>query len=126
MFTSEPPKEHLKPLIGNASYIHIHAYRYACVITSQSHIRIQLLYTSNTTATTTTAARICRTAHPNLICTPHLGASTDEAQVNVARDVAVQMCDVFDQKDYIGMYKCICTHTYMYIYLSYSYTHTYV
>ena len=27
----------------------------------------------------------------------------DEAQVNVARDIAVQMCDVFDQKDYIGV-----------------------
>ncbi len=36
VFTSEPPKEHLKPLI----------------------------------------------AHPNLVCTPHLGASTDEAQVS--------------------------------------------
>ena len=41
--------------------------------------------------------------HPNLVCTPHLGASTDEAQVNVARDIAVQMCDVFDQKDYVGI-----------------------
>lgn len=29
--------------------------------------------------------------HPNLICTPHLGASTDEAQVNVAVDVAEQV-----------------------------------
>ena len=41
--------------------------------------------------------------HPNLVCTPHLGASTDEAQVNVARDIAVQMCDVFDQKEYVGI-----------------------
>ena len=57
VFTSEPPKEHLKPLIS----------------------------------------------HPNLVCTPHLGASTDEAQVNVARDIANQMCDVFDQKDFLGV-----------------------
>ena len=57
VFTSEPPKEHLKPLI----------------------------------------------AHPNLVCTPHLGASTEEAQINVARDIATQMCDVFDQKDYFGV-----------------------
>eukprot|EP00596_Hydrurales_sp_CCMP1899_P002228 CAMPEP_0119039938 /NCGR_PEP_ID=MMETSP1177-20130426/9717_1 /TAXON_ID=2985 /ORGANISM="Ochromonas sp, Strain CCMP1899" /LENGTH=514 /DNA_ID=CAMNT_0007004491 /DNA_START=290 /DNA_END=1834 /DNA_ORIENTATION=- len=57
VFTSEPPKEHLRTLI----------------------------------------------AHPNLVCTPHLGASTDEAQVNVARDIAVQMCDVFDAKDYVGI-----------------------
>eukprot|EP01038_Epipyxis_sp_PR26KG_P013374 gene13374-17934_t len=57
VFTSEPPKEHLKPLI----------------------------------------------AHPNLVCTPHLGASTEEAQVNVAKDIAIQMCDVFDQKDFVGV-----------------------
>ncbi len=31
--------------------------------------------------------------HPKLICTPHLGASTDEAQVNVAIQVAEQMAD---------------------------------
>lgn len=36
--------------------------------------------------------------HPNLICTPHLGASTDEAQLNVAKDVAVQMSDAFDEQ----------------------------
>lgn len=27
----------------------------------------------------------------------------DEAQVNVARDIAVQMCDVFDQRDFLGV-----------------------
>jgi len=32
-------------------------------------------------------------AHPNVICTPHLGASTAEAQENVARQVAEQMSD---------------------------------
>ncbi|MBI1326628.1 MAG: phosphoglycerate dehydrogenase [Alphaproteobacteria bacterium] len=31
--------------------------------------------------------------HPNIICTPHLGASTGEAQVNVAIQVAEQMSD---------------------------------
>lgn len=31
--------------------------------------------------------------HENVICTPHLGASTDEAQVNVALQVAEQMAD---------------------------------
>ena len=29
--------------------------------------------------------------HPNVICTPHLGASTDEAQINVAIAIAEQM-----------------------------------
>jgi D-3-phosphoglycerate dehydrogenase len=42
-------------------------------------------------------------AHPNLVCTPHLGASTEEAQINVARDIATQMCDVFDQCDFVGV-----------------------
>ncbi len=31
--------------------------------------------------------------HPNLVCTPHLGASTTEAQVNVAIQVAEQMSE---------------------------------
>ncbi len=31
--------------------------------------------------------------HPNVVCTPHLGASTAEAQENVALQVAEQMCD---------------------------------
>jgi D-3-phosphoglycerate dehydrogenase len=31
--------------------------------------------------------------HPNVVCTPHLGASTDEAQENVALQVAEQMSD---------------------------------
>ena len=31
---------------------------------------------------------------PNLICTPHLGASTNEAQVNVAIQIAEQMSDL--------------------------------
>lgn len=33
---------------------------------------------------------------PNVICTPHLGASTQEAQTNVAVDVAEQIVDVFN------------------------------
>eukprot|EP00752_Nemacystus_decipiens_P004428 g4041.t2 len=41
--------------------------------------------------------------HPRLVCTPHLGASTEEAQVNVARDVAVQMCDTLEGKAYTGV-----------------------
>ncbi|CAM9140053.1 unnamed protein product [Chrysoparadoxa australica] len=42
-------------------------------------------------------------AHPRLVCTPHLGASTEEAQVNVARDVAKQMCNTLAGKDYVGV-----------------------
>ena len=41
--------------------------------------------------------------HPKVVCTPHLGASTEEAQINVARDVARQMCDVFDKSSYTGV-----------------------
>jgi D-3-phosphoglycerate dehydrogenase len=71
VFSSEPPKQHLKPLLS----------------------------------------------HPRLVCTPHLGASTDEAQVNVARDIAIQMCDVFDQKDFLGVvnvsYLSSSTQSYM-------------
>jgi D-3-phosphoglycerate dehydrogenase len=31
--------------------------------------------------------------HPNVVCTPHLGAATTEAQENVALQIAEQMCD---------------------------------
>ncbi len=41
--------------------------------------------------------------HPNVICTPHLGASTTEAQVNVARDIAVQMVDALENKAFVGV-----------------------
>ncbi len=34
----------------------------------------------------------------NVICTPHLGALTDEAQQNVAEQVARQVCEVLDDK----------------------------
>lgn len=34
-------------------------------------------------------------AHPHVVCSPHLGASTDEAQVNVAIEVAEQVVDYF-------------------------------
>ena len=33
---------------------------------------------------------------PNVVVTPHLGASTEEAQSNVAREVAEQLIDVFE------------------------------
>ncbi len=33
--------------------------------------------------------------HPKVVCTPHLGASTDEAQVNVAIEVAEQIVNYF-------------------------------
>jgi D-3-phosphoglycerate dehydrogenase len=42
-------------------------------------------------------------AHPKVVCTPHLGASTDEAQINVARDVALQMCATLEGREYVGV-----------------------
>ena len=41
-------------------------------------------------------------AHPAVICTPHLGASTNEAQLNVAHDIAVQMADALENKSFVG------------------------
>ncbi|MGD8428742.1 MAG: phosphoglycerate dehydrogenase [Balneolaceae bacterium] len=40
--------------------------------------------------------------HPNIICTPHLGASTEEAQEKVAEQVAHQMADALEQKSFKG------------------------
>ncbi|MEP1151438.1 MAG: phosphoglycerate dehydrogenase [Balneola sp.] len=40
--------------------------------------------------------------HPGIICTPHLGASTEEAQEKVAEQVAAQMSDALENKNYKG------------------------
>ena len=42
-------------------------------------------------------------AHPHVIGTPHLGASTKEAQLAVARDVAVQIADALDGTRFVGV-----------------------
>ncbi len=40
--------------------------------------------------------------HPQIICTPHLGASTEEAQEKVAEQIAYQMSDALEQKSFKG------------------------
>lgn len=40
--------------------------------------------------------------HPGIICTPHLGASTEEAQEKVAEQIAAQMADALENKNYKG------------------------
>ncbi|HEX6983392.1 MAG TPA: phosphoglycerate dehydrogenase [Balneolaceae bacterium] len=40
--------------------------------------------------------------HPGIICTPHLGASTGEAQEKVAEQIAGQMTDALEQKSFKG------------------------
>lgn len=63
-------------------------------------------------------------AHPNLICTPHLGASTEEAQINVARDIAYQMCDALENKDFTGVmnvnYLALSTQKHMHPFMNLS------
>lgn len=41
-------------------------------------------------------------SHPSIICTPHLGASTEEAQEKVAEQIASQMADALENKNYKG------------------------
>ena len=41
-------------------------------------------------------------AHPKVIATPHLGASTEEAQIKVAHDIAEQMSNAFEGKPFVG------------------------
>ena len=40
--------------------------------------------------------------HPKVVTTPHLGASTDEAQEKVAIQIAEQIVDLFNQKGVHG------------------------
>lgn len=42
-------------------------------------------------------------AHPNVICTPHIGASTKESQFRVARDIANYLNDALDKRKYFGV-----------------------
>ncbi|MBM3208535.1 MAG: phosphoserine transaminase, partial [Chlamydiae bacterium] len=41
--------------------------------------------------------------HPAVICTPHLGANTSEAQSKVAQDIAVQFVNALDYNEYLGV-----------------------
>jgi D-3-phosphoglycerate dehydrogenase len=41
-------------------------------------------------------------ANPRVIATPHLGASTDEAQEKVARQIAVQIADMLKERGVVG------------------------
>ncbi len=40
--------------------------------------------------------------HPLVTCTPHLGASTEEAQLRVAAEIAEQFVDARDGKSLFG------------------------
>jgi D-3-phosphoglycerate dehydrogenase len=40
--------------------------------------------------------------HPKLVTTPHLGASTEEAQEKVAEQMAVQLADALELKSFVG------------------------
>lgn len=40
--------------------------------------------------------------HPSVVCTPHLGASTEEAQEKVAVQIAHQLADALEQKSFKG------------------------
>lgn len=40
--------------------------------------------------------------HEDIVCTPHLGASTEEAQEKVAEQIADQMADALENKNYKG------------------------
>ena len=41
--------------------------------------------------------------HPKVVVTPHLGASTTDAQERVAREIARNMSDIFDGGAFIGV-----------------------
>ncbi|MHC4839832.1 MAG: hydroxyacid dehydrogenase [Planctomycetota bacterium] len=41
--------------------------------------------------------------HPNVVCTPHLGASTVDAQVKVAEIICTNVGNFLNGKDYIGL-----------------------
>jgi phosphoserine aminotransferase len=44
--------------------------------------------------------------HPHVVMTPHLGASTFDAQERVAKAIAENMCDIFDGGAFVGVVNC--------------------
>ena len=46
--------------------------------------------------------------HPNVVATPHLGASTVEAQTRVAEDIAQQFVDLVQGKSLFGAVRINC------------------
>ena len=46
--------------------------------------------------------------HPKVLCTPHLGASTVEAQKRVAMEIAQQIVDAINGKPIIGLVNTVC------------------
>lgn len=50
-----------------------------------------------------TAAGAELVKHPAVVATPHLGASTHEAQLTVAKAIATQIADAFDHGRYVGV-----------------------
>lgn len=44
--------------------------------------------------------------HGRLVCTPHLGASTVEAQLKVAQEIAQQFVDAVQGKGLMGVVRC--------------------
>lgn len=41
--------------------------------------------------------------HPKVLCTPHLGASTSEAQTRVAKEIAEQIVEAVQGKPMFGL-----------------------
>ena len=49
-------------------------------------------------------------AHPLVTSTPHLGASTEEAQTRVAEDIAQQFVDMMQGKELVGAVRFFLHH----------------
>ena len=49
--------------------------------------------------------------HPKVVCTPHLGASTSEAQLRVAGEIAEQIVDAVNGKPMVGLVSVCLNHT---------------
>ena len=45
--------------------------------------------------------------HPKVVATPHLGASTIEAQLRVAAEISEQIVDAVNGKPMVGLVSCV-------------------
>ena len=101
VFTQEPPQDRLVDLHHRTfSHTHTHARTH-----THTHAR--------------THTRRSLVDHPNVVCTPHLGASTVEAQLKVAQEIAQAFVDAVQGKALSGVVRPLP----LFVTSSHSFTH---
>lgn len=108
VWEQEPPNATSKALIAHPRVRHCHcqscaAHTCACVCVCSVCLNIICLTHVCMYITLVCSPSFAFPVRVQVLGTPHLGASTEEAQKKVAREIAQQMSDAFAAKGYVGV-----------------------